>query len=108
MIIIETDKYKKTVKKYLINKHMNKELERLDNIKNLIISSSNFHKLLLSEFKNVYHIEKKKGDLKEFYTARLNQKIRLLMKPVGEYPYKELEIDEIIFEEIMNDHYREG
>jgi hypothetical protein len=30
------------------------------------------------------------------------------MKPVGEYPYKEIEIDEIIFEDIDDKHYGEG
>lgn len=108
MVIKETEKYKKTYKKCLLNKHMNREIERLSNIKNLIIATPNFHKLLLSEYKNVYHIEKKNGSFKEYYSARLNSKIRLLMRPVGEYPYKEIEIDEIIFEEIMNNHYGEG
>ncbi len=108
MIINETNKYKKTYKKYLVDKHLSNEINRLQNIKNIIISSENLHKLLLSEYKIIYHIEKKKGDLKEYYTARLNGKIRLILKPVGDYPYKEIEIDEIIFEEIDNSHYKEG
>ena len=29
------------------------------------------------------------------------------MKPVGDYPYKEIEIDEIIFEDIDDKHYGE-
>lgn len=58
MIIIETNKYKKSKQKILKNKK--RENERLENIKNIIISNENLHKLLLSEFKNVYRIEKKK------------------------------------------------
>ena len=106
MIITETKKYNKSLKKILKNR--TKELERLENIKNLIINSDNLHSLLLSEYKNIYRIEKKKGDLKEFYTARLNEKIRLIMRPVGDYPYVEIEIDEIIFEDIDDKHYGEG
>lgn len=106
MIIIETNKYKKSRQKVLKNKK--RELERLENIKNIIINSENLHKLLLRQFKNIYRIEKKTGNLKEYYTARLNDKLRLLMKPVGEYPYKEVEIEEIIFEDIDDKHYGEG
>ena len=106
MIIKETTKYKRSLKKILKNK--TRELERLNNIRNLILGSDNLHKLLLSSLKNVYNIEKKNGNLKELYTARLNDKIRLLMRPVGEYPYNEIEIDEIIFEDIDNTHYGEG
>ena len=105
MIIIETSKYKKSVQKILKNKK--RELERLENIKIIIINSENLHKLLLSQFKNIYRIEKKTGNLKEYYTASLNDKLRLLMKQVGEYPYKEVEIDEIIFEDIDDKHYGE-
>lgn len=106
MIIKETTKYKRSLKKILKNK--TRELERLNNIRNLILGSDNLHELLLSSLKNVYHIEKKTGNLKELYTARLNDKIRLLMRPIGEYPYNEIEIDEIIFEDIDNTHYGEG
>ncbi len=106
MIITETSKYKKSYKKILKNKK--KELERLENIKNLIISSDNLYVLLQSDYKNIYRIEKKKGNLNEYYTARLNEKLRLIMKPVGEYPYKEIEINEILFENIDNKHYGEG
>ena len=105
-ISIETSKYKRSLKKVLKNK--TRELERLENIKNIILECDNLYMLLLSEFKNVYHIEKKTGNLKEYYTARLNDKIRLFMRPVGEYPYREIEIDEIVFENIDDKHYGEG
>jgi len=106
MNIKETSKYKKSLRKVLKNKP--KELERLENIKNVILASENLHRLLLSKYKVIYHIEKKTGNLKEYYTARLNEKIRLLMKPVGDYPYNELEIEDIIFEDIDDKHYGEG
>lgn len=106
MNIFETTNYKKNVKKVLKNK--NKELQRLDNIKNLIISKNNLHELLLDQYKVIYHIEKKVGNLKEYYTARINEKIRLLMKPVGDYPYQEIEITDIVFEDIDDTHYGEG
>ena len=106
MNIIESPRYKRSYKKVLKNRP--KEVERLENIKNVILSSENLHRLLLSEYKNVYHIEKKNGNLKEYYTARLNEKIRLLMKPLGSYPYKEIEIEEIVFEDIDDTHYGEG
>lgn len=108
MKITKTSKYKKTYKKYLFNKHKEDEIKRLEDIEKLIISSDNLHKLLISVYKNVYHIEKKKVNLKEIYTARLNSKLRLYMRPVGEYPYNEIEIDEIVFEEIDDKHYKEG
>lgn len=63
--------------------------------------------LILNPYKNVYYIEQKKGNLKEFYTARINDKIRLVMKPVGTYPYNKIEIIEIEFIDIDNKHYGE-
>lgn len=108
MYIIKTTKFNKTFKKYLLDKHKYNEIEKLKNIEDLIINSDNLHSLITSSYKNVYHIEKKKGDLREIYTARLNSKIRLYMKPIGEYPYNEIEITEIEFKEIDEKHYKEG
>ena len=64
--------------------------------------------VVLSPYKNIYHIEQKKGNLKEFYTARINQKIRLFIKPVGEYPYNIIDIIELEFVNIDDSHYGEG
>lgn len=108
MIIKKTERFKKTYNKYLVSKHKIDEIKRLEDIEKLIISSQNLKVLLTSVYKNVYYIEKKTGNLKEIYTARLNNKIRLYMRPIGEYPYNEIEIDEIVFEEIDNKHYKEG
>ena len=64
--------------------------------------------ILITPFKEIYNIEQKKGNLKEFYTARINQKIRLIMKPIGSYPYNIMEITDIEFIDIDDKHYGEG
>ena len=46
---------------------------------------------MLSHYKYIYHIEKKAGNLKEYYSASLNKKMRLIMKPIGKYSYNEVE-----------------
>lgn len=106
MNIIESKKYKISYKKVL--RYKVREKERLENIKNLIISKKNFHELLIDPYKNIYHIEKKQGKYREYYTARLNGKIRLFMKPMGEYPYNNIEIVDILFADIDDTHYGEG
>lgn len=68
----------------------------------------NLKELIHSDVAVTYNIEKKTGDLKEIYTARINKKLRLYMKPMGEYPYKNEEIIEIEFIEIDNKHYGKG
>ena len=50
----------------------------------------------------------KSGILKEIYTANVNKKIRMYIKPIGEYPYKLEEIVEIELEQIDDRHYGEG
>ena len=45
---------------------------------------------------------------KEFYTARINQNIRLFIRPVGEYPYNIIDIIELEFVSIDDSHYGEG
>ena len=104
MIIIESKAYKKTEKKVLKGKP--RELEKLENIKNIMISYNNLHELMLSSFKNIYDIRQKHGDLKEIYSASLNGNIRLLFKPCGTYPYNEIEIVEVEFIEINDKHYK--
>ena len=96
MIITKTTKYNRSYKKNIVNKHLTKESERIENIINFLLS------------KNIYGISKKSGDSKEYYTARVNDKMRLLMKPNSNYPYDLIEIEEIIFCDIDNTHYGEG
>ena len=108
MVIIESKNYIKDYKKIIISKHLTKEMERIENIKNVIISSKNLHELINSPYKNIYYITKKSGDLKEYYTARVNGKLRLFMKPIGEYPYDNIVIDKIEFIKIDDKHYGEG
>lgn len=66
------------------------------------------HDLLENPYKVIYHIEAKKGSLKEYYTARINDKLRLVMKPNGEYPYETINIEKIEFINIDDKHYGEG
>ncbi len=106
MIIIENKKYLKSYSKLLKNNV--KEQEVINNIKRIFLIHSNLHEVLISPYKIVYHIEQKKGNLKEYYTARINQKMRLIMKPIGFYPYNTLEITDIEFVDIDNKHYGEG
>lgn len=108
MIISESAAYKKDYKKIIINKHMIREKEKIDSIKNIILSSNNLQELLCSPYKNVYCITKKSSNLKEYYTARINSKLRLIMRPEGEYPYNNLIIDKIEFVSIDDKHYGEG
>ncbi len=108
MIINKSKQYLKDYKKNIINKHLLKEQIRINNIENLIISVSNMKMLLTNPYKNIYHIEQKSGKLKEYYTARINDKLRLIMKPIGNYPYDVLNIEGIEFINIDNKHYGEG
>jgi plasmid maintenance system killer protein len=107
MKIVKTPKFKRDYKK-LKSKHMNRELERVELIENLMIYSDNFKELLLNPLSKTYNIEKKKQNLKEIYTAKINKKIRLLIKPIGDYPYSLEEIVEVEFQEIDDTHYGDG
>ena len=108
MKIIESSNYKKDLKKKIINKHMHAEETRIRSIKELILDSENLKLLMLNPLRNIYGISHKKEKLKEIYTARVNSKIRLYMKPIGEYPYNEIEITSIEFLKIDDTHYGEG
>ena len=105
MRIIKSKQFLKDYKKKIKNQ---KDAERLENITMLLISAPNMKEVVLSPYKNIYHIEQKKGNLKEFYTARINQKIRLFIKPVGQYPYNIIDIIELEFVSIDDSHYGEG
>lgn len=108
MVIIKSKKYLRDFNKLIVNKNLQKELERINNIENLIIALPTLQDVICSPFKNIYHIEQKKGDLKEFYTTRINNKVRLIMKPHGSYSYNKMEITEIEFINIDDSHYGEG
>ena len=108
MQISKTSKYKQDLKKKIINKHLDKELQMILKIEDLILSVNNLQDLINHPFKNIYGIEKKHSNLKEIYTAHINKKIRLYMKPVGTYPYNLIEITEIEFTKVDDKHYGEG
>ena len=108
MKIIKGKAYLKDYKKKIEYKHLNKEIERISNIEELILDSQNLKELIINPLSIVYGIRQKKGDLKEIYTANINDKIRLYIKPIGEYPYNIVEINELEFLKIDNKHYGEG
>ena len=106
--IEKTTAYQRSFKKIIEKKHLDKEKKTLEMIERLIIHSDNLKELMLNPLHLTYNIEKKKVNLKEIYTARLNSKLRLIMKPIGEYPYNLVEITEIEFVEIDDSHYGDG
>lgn len=106
--IIKTKIYIKDLQKKIINKHKVKEEETIKAIEELMIQSSNLKELMLNPLSIVYNIEKKNGNLKEIYTARINQKLRMYIKPIGEYPYDLEEIIELELKEIDDKHYGNG
>lgn len=108
MTIIKTSKYKKDLQKKIRNKHKKTEEETIEKIENLMIQSENMMKLMLNPLSRVYNIEKKKENLKQFYTARINQKLRMYIKPIGEYPYQLENIVEVELVEIDEKHYGDG
>ena len=108
MRIIKTASYKKDLQKKIKNKHKKNEEETIEAIEELMIQSNNMKELMLNPLSVVYNIEKKKGNLKEIYTARINSKLRMYIKPIGKYPYKLEEIVEIELREIDVKHYGDG
>lgn len=108
MKIIKTATYNKDLQKKIKSKHKKKEQETIENIENLMIQSENMKELMLNPLSRVYNIEKKKENLKEIYTADINAKLRMYIKPVGEYPYKLGEIVELELKKIDDKHYGDG
>ena len=108
LIIIKTTKYKKDLQKKIRNKHKKIEEETIEKIESLMIQSENMMKLMLNPLSKVYNIEKKKENLKQLYTARINQKLRMYIKPIGEYPYQLENIVEVELVETDEKHYGDG
>ena len=108
MVIYKTSRYKRVLKTKIMKKNKEKENQRIIDIENLILNSPTLDMLLKNPFSRIYSIEQKNGDLKEIFTARLNGKMRLWMKPKGEYPYNNKLITEIEFIDIDDKHYGEG
>ncbi len=73
-----------------------------------MIQSKNRQEVIINPLSRVYNIEKKQGNLKEIYTANINMKLRMYIKPIGEYPYKLEKIVEVELREIDDRHYGEG
>ena len=108
MKIIKGKSYVRDYKKKIEYKHLTTEIERIKSIECLILDSQNLKSLIINPLSITYGIEQKKGNLKEIYTAKINQKIRLYIKPIGEYPYNIVEITELEFLRIDDKHYGEG
>lgn len=108
MIIIKSKGYLKDYDKLIKRKHLVKEEARINDIEKIIIAFNNMQELFASTYKNVYNFEQKKENLKEVFTVRINHKLRLIMKPLIEYPYNYVEIEELEFINIDDKHYGEG
>ena len=100
MQIIKTKTYIKDLQKKIKNKHKKKEQETIEAIEELMIQSKNRQEVIINPLSRVYNIEKKQGNLKEIYTANINMKLRMYIKPIGEYPYKLEKIVEVELREI--------
>lgn len=105
MKIIKTKAYERDYKNKLVKKYKKEEIENIEDLELLILMSKNFDLVLKDDLSHYMKVEKKKGNLKEVYTPRIGKKDRLIMVPIGEYPYVAVEIKEIIFEEIDDSHY---
>ena len=105
MKIIKTKAYERDYKNKLVKKNKIDEINRETFIIRALKVNNNLYDALNDSYLKTRRFEKKKGNLKEFYTARLNDKIRIIMRPVGEYPYNTILIDEIVFEEVDDSHY---
>lgn len=108
MQIIKTKTYIKDLQKKIKNKYKKKEQETIEAIEELMIQSKNRQEVIINPLSRVYNIEKKQGNLKEIYTANINMKLRMYIKPIGEYPYKLEKIVEVELREIDDRHYGEG
>ncbi|MEG2276163.1 MAG: hypothetical protein RSC09_06655 [Clostridia bacterium] len=108
MKIIKTPSYVKDFNKKIINKHLEKEKLTIDKIEKLLINSLNLKELMLNPLHIIYGIEKKCGNLKKIYTAKVNEKLRIYIIPNGEYPYELSNIIEIELSKIDDKHYGEG
>ena len=108
MVIIKSKKYLKDYDKIIKRKNLLKEEERIIDIEKVINAFNNMQELFASPYKNIYNFEQKKENLKEIFTVRINHKLRLVLKPIIEYPYNYIEIEEIEFVNIDDSHYGEG
>ena len=82
MKLLKTSVYKKDVQKKIINKHLQREFERIESNEELLKQSNDMKELMFNPLARVYCIEKKSGPLKEIYTANINQKLRMYIKPL--------------------------
>ena len=106
MNIIETSKYKKTYKKIIIDKHLSEEKEVLNIVLGIIELYPNLQSLMNSIYQRKYDIRQKEGNLKEYISVSINQRIRLIIKPISELPYNYVEIVDIELVQVNDDYYK--
>ena len=106
--IIKTKSYSRDLRKKIISKNLTNEYNKICKIETIIKGSENFKTLIHSPLSKIYNINKKSGNLREYYTASINSKIRLYIKPVGDYPYDLAQISIVEFNKIDDKHYGEG
>lgn len=79
MKIIYTKSYDKTYKDL---KRHKKELETLDKILTFIKKQDDFNSMINDPLALIYHFERLKHELNEFYSFRISKIIRLIVRPV--------------------------
>lgn len=97
MRIIYTKSYDKTLKN--IKKHK-KELELLSEILDYIKRQPTFSKMIEDPLNRIYHFERLKYELNEFYSFRLSKVVRLIVKPKN----NDIEVNLVY---ISKDHYND-
>lgn len=108
MILNKKNKYLKSVEKKLGCSHKYKELEKLNNIEELLIEEENLGELFLNPLSKSYKFEQLTGNKSSLFSARLNQKVRVIFKPSCDQPYEYQNIIEIEMIEIDDKHYGDG
>lgn len=104
MVINKTSGYKKSINK-LKKSHKKKEIEKVSQIEEILIHHNNLKELAQSVMWRIYRFEKLKGDKKEVYSARINQKYRLEFSAVNDKVNKLEEVIELDLLEV-SDHYK--
>jgi len=97
MRIIYTKSYEKTLKNI---KKYKQEKELLNEILEYIKRQPTFTKMIRDPLIAIYHFERLKYELNEFYSFRLSKVIRLIVKPKD----NDIEIDLVY---ISKDHYND-
>ena len=66
MNILKTTMYERTYKKCIVDKHLKKEMDKINEIEDFIYNTDNMQELITNSLSMVYGIQKKKEILKRF------------------------------------------